>query len=190
MRTPYVVEGEFVSLDAGRMTYMPGDEIEIRCRLKQDDGTPLANADVKAIIQQDRQEQFIVDLTPDFQIPGVYRGTAAHLPSGNYSVSLSASGVPRDVTAVETRFIVAQEDTKELNDQTSDVETLRRVAELTDGRYLPENDLPMLLDQLKPLSQGRIISSEFLLWQSYAWFLPVLLCLSIEWWLRKRVGMI
>ena len=190
MRTPYVVEGEFVSLDAGRMTYLPDQEIEIRCRLKRDDGTALAEADVQAMIQRDGKNELVLGLTADPEVPGVYRGLATHLPSGNYTVTLSASGIPREATAVETRFIVAEEDSAELNEQTSNMETLRKVAELTGGRCIPENDVPSLLDLLKPLSHGRIVESETLLWQSYAWFVPVLLCLSIEWWLRKRVGLI
>ncbi len=190
MRTPYVVESEYVSLDAGRMTYAPGQAIEIRCRLKREDGTPLVDADVEAAIQRNGQNELMLRLTADSEVPGVYRGTATQLPPGDYTVSVSASGVPRDATAVETRFVVARTDSQELDDQTSDMATLRRIAELTDGKCIPENEISSLLDQLKPLSQGRIVESEILLWQSYAWFLPILLCLSMEWWIRKRVGLI
>ncbi len=190
MRTPYVVDGEFVSLDAGRMTYKPGQAVEIRCRLKREDATPLVEADVEATLQRDGQTELILSLTADSEVPGVYRGTATNLPSGSYTVSVSASGVPRDATAVETRFMVAQKDSDELNEQTSDMETLRRIAELTGGKCIPENEISSLLDELMPLSQGRIVESETLLWQSYAWFIPILVCLSIEWWIRKRVGLI
>ncbi len=190
MRTPYVVESEFVSLDAGRMTYLPDQEIEIRCRLKRNDTTPLVNANVEAIIERDGEKALMLTLSADAYVPGVYRGTASHLPSGNYTVSLSASGIPREALAVETRFVVAPDESKELNEQTSDMETLRRVAELTGGQCITENELSSLLDHLKPLSQGRIVESETILWQSYAWFIPVLVCLSVEWWLRKRVGLI
>ncbi len=190
MRTPYVVEGEFVSLDAGRMTYLPNQEIQIRGRLKRDDGSPLKKANVEAIIQRDGQRALVLSLTEDSQVPGVYRGVATNLPAGDYTVALSASGVPRDALAVETQFVVVEKESIEMNKQTVDIETLRRVAELTGGKYIPENEIPSLIDELKPLSQGRIIQTETILWQSYFWFLPIVACLSIEWWLRKRAGLI
>ncbi len=65
MRTPYVVEGDFVSLDAGAMNYAPGQEVEIRCRLKRDDGSPLANAEVKATLTRNGQAAAVVALTED-----------------------------------------------------------------------------------------------------------------------------
>lgn len=190
MRTPYVVEGEFVSLDAGRMTYSPEQEIEIRCRLKKDDLTPLKDADVEAIIRRGNETVLVINLTADKEVSGVYRGTAANLASGNYTVSLTASGVPREALAAETRFVIAEQPSIELDEQTCDLESLRRVAELTGGELIPENEIPTLIDRLKPLSQGRIVQSETLLSQSYLWFFPVIACLSIEWWIRKRVGLI
>ncbi|MDZ4849028.1 MAG: hypothetical protein SGI77_07020 [Pirellulaceae bacterium] len=190
MRAPYVVESDFVSLDAGRMTYKPNDAIEIRCRLKQDDLSPLEHANVEAIIERDGQRALSLSLEADSALPGVYRGTAANLPAGNYTVTISASGVPRQALAVSTKFVIVEPESVELNKQNSDIETLRRVAELTGGRYIPEKELPSLIEHLKPLSHGRIVQSETILWQSYYWFLPVLACLSVEWWLRKRAGLI
>ncbi len=190
MRTPYVVESEYISLDAGRMTYAIGESVEIRCRLKQENGTPLTDAEVQASIQRDGKNELMLNLIADAGVPGVYRGTASSLPPGNYTVSVSASGIPRAATAVETLFVVSPRDSKELNEQSSDLKTLRQIAELTEGKALSEDELPLLLEQLKPLSQGRIVESETLLWQSYAWFLPIVVCLSIEWWIRKRVGLI
>ncbi len=190
MRTPYVVEGEFVSLDAGRMTYLPEQEIEIRCRLKRDDGTSLRKANVEAIVERDGQRALVLNLTEDSHVLGVYRGIATKLPPGNYTVSLSASGIPRDALAVKTQFVIEEQESIEMNEQTVDTDTLRRVAELTGGKYIAENEIRSLIDELKPLSQGRIVQTETILWQSYYWFIPVVALLSIEWWLRKRAGLL
>jgi hypothetical protein len=176
MRTPYVVESEYISLDAGRMTYTSGQAVEIRCRLKRDDGTPLVDAEVQASLQRDGLNELMLNLAADSDVPGVYRGTATQLLPGSYKVSVSASGIPRDATAVETRFLVALPDSQERNEQTSDMKTLQQIAELTDGKSLSEDELPSLLDQLKPLSQGRIVESETLLWQSYICFLSWYAC--------------
>jgi hypothetical protein len=40
------------------------------------------------------------------------------------------------------------------------------------------------------LSTGQVIESDTVLWQSWWWFLPIVLLLTIEWILRKRFGML
>ncbi len=47
-----------------------------------------------------------------------------------------------------------------------------------------------LVERLSPLSQGKVVESETLLWQSDWWFGAVLLLLTAEWVLRKRAGML
>ncbi|MGB8169942.1 MAG: hypothetical protein WCF18_20735, partial [Chthoniobacteraceae bacterium] len=67
---------------------------------------------------------------------------------------------------------------------------LRQMSAATGGQYLREEDLARLPDLLAPMSQGRIVESDTVLWQSYWWFIPIVLLLTIEWIIRKRVGML
>lgn len=190
MRTPFVIENEYASLDAGQMNYLPNQEVEFRCRLRDVNGLPLKDVNVEAIVQRDGQKELILPLTEDANVPGVYRGSASQLPSGKYTVTLSAAGLSQEALAISTEFIVAESQSQEMTEIASDPGTLRRVAEVSGGQYLPESQIDTLVELLKPLSKGRIIQSEILLWQSYWWFVPVIMLLSVEWWLRKRVGLI
>ncbi len=58
------------------------------------------------------------------------------------------------------------------------------------GQYFREENIDRLADALAPLSHGRVIESETVLWQSYWWFIPLVLILGGEWFLRKRAGML
>jgi hypothetical protein len=40
------------------------------------------------------------------------------------------------------------------------------------------------------MSQGRVVESDTALWHSYGWFSAVVLLLTVEWFLRKREGML
>ena len=40
------------------------------------------------------------------------------------------------------------------------------------------------------MSEGRVIESDTVLWQSYWWFLPIVALLTIEWIIRKRAGLL
>jgi hypothetical protein len=64
------------------------------------------------------------------------------------------------------------------------------MASATGGEYLREENISRLTDLLAPMSQGRVIESDTILWQSYWWFALVVLLLTAEWILRKRAGML
>ncbi|NND96761.1 MAG: hypothetical protein HKN47_05460, partial [Pirellulaceae bacterium] len=58
------------------------------------------------------------------------------------------------------------------------------------GTYVHESAASQLLEQIKPLSSGTVVESDILLWQSYYWFWAVMALLAVEWWLRKRSGLV
>jgi hypothetical protein len=58
------------------------------------------------------------------------------------------------------------------------------------GQYLREEDISHLADLLAPLSEGRVVESDTVLWQSWWWFLPIVALLTIEWIIRKRTGLL
>jgi hypothetical protein len=64
------------------------------------------------------------------------------------------------------------------------------MAAISGGEYLREENINRLADLLAPLSEGRVVESDTVLWQSYWWFLPIIVLLTIEWIVRKRVGML
>ncbi|MBT7923203.1 MAG: hypothetical protein HN627_03005, partial [Opitutae bacterium] len=64
------------------------------------------------------------------------------------------------------------------------------VAKLSGGSYLREEQMGRLNDLLKPISSGRLVKKEIALWQSYWWFVPIILLLGLELFLRKRAGML
>ena len=67
---------------------------------------------------------------------------------------------------------------------------MRQMSALTGGEYLREENIDRLVELLAPMSQGRVVESDTVLWQSYWWFVPIVLLLTIEWIIRKRVGML
>ena len=132
----------------------------------------------------------VVPLNPDASIAGVYSGQLNAPPSGNYRVSIVAAGLTSSALAIHSEFAVVDRDSGEMDQLNCDEALLVKVAEMTGGEYLSEERGNELIDLLRPLSRGKIIESDTLIWQSYWWFVPIILLLSIEWWLRKRVGLI
>ncbi len=131
-----------------------------------------------------------VNLIPDATVPGVYRSLADPLPSGDYEVSIRASGYNESVLKSRGQFTVLPVDSGEMSETAVNETLLNQMAEESGGKYLREEDLAELPVMLETLSHGRVVESETLLWQSYWWLGAIVLLLSIEWILRKRAGLL
>lgn len=232
MRLPMAVQGQFVSVDAGKLVYRPEETVVIRTRLRNAQGEPARNLAVEAIVTSfdgapndeapsdgasentaaeasaesgnassgisqsasgNPSEPHVVAVVPlvaDSAIAGVYSGQLRAPVGGNYRVSIVAPGLTSEALAVHTEFSVVEPDSGEMDQLSCDESLLRKLAEVTGGQYLSEQQGDELASLLQPLSRGKIIESDTLIWQSYWWFVPIVLLLSVEWWLRKRVGLI
>ncbi len=190
MPRPYTVSDDYVSLDTGPPAYASGDEVDIRARLRGTDGRPATEATVDALLWQDGRIVSTVSLTPDGDGSGVYRGRTGRLAQGNYEVSVRASGFSQDVLRARTTFIVQPPESDELELTACNDELLEEMAGSSGGKFLREEEFSRLAELLRPLSSGRVIESDTLLWQSYWWFAAIVLLLSIEWFLRKRAGVL
>jgi hypothetical protein len=187
---PFAVRDKFVSLDAGAVTYRPGDSADLRVRLRDGSSKPVANATVDAVLYRDGARAATIRLSPDDNAGGLFHGRTSALEPGNYEVAVESAAIPSSELKARTEFKVEARETGELVQLSLNEELLRQMSTASNGQYLREEDLPRLPDLLAPMSQGRIVESDTILWQSYWWFCPIVLLLTIEWIIRKRVGML
>lgn len=190
MEPPYAVRDEFVSLDAGGPTYGEGDAAALRVRLRDREGKPLLDAHAEALLYRDGERLASVALEPDANRGGVYRGRTAALESGEYEVGVSVEGFSELEMKARATFVVESREARELGVLTCNEELLEAMAAASGGRYLREEDAPRLESLLRPISEGRVVVSEMRLSQSYWWLAPILLLLTLEWLLRKRMGLL
>ncbi len=187
---PFAVRDKFVSLDAGAVTYRPGDSADLRVRLRDGENKPVTNATVDAVLFRDGTRVATIRLTPDDNAGGLFRGKTSALEPGNYELSVESIAIPSNELKARTEFKVEPRETGELTQLSLNEDLLRQMSAASGGQYLREEDLGRLPDLLAPMSQGRIVESDTVLWQSYWWFIPIVLLLTIEWIIRKRVGML
>ena len=64
------------------------------------------------------------------------------------------------------------------------------MAELSGGSFFREENFRELREALRPISSGRVIITEIILWQSFGWLIFVVSILALEMFLRKRAGML
>ena len=187
---PFAVRDKFVSLDAGAVTYRPGESADLRVRLRDGENKPVTNATVDTVLFRDGTRVATIRLTPDDNAGGLFRGKTAALEPGDYEVSVESIAIQANELKARTQFKVEARETGELTQLSLNEELLRQMSAASGGQYLREEDLGRLPELLAPMSQGRIVESDTVLWQSYWWFVPIVLLLTVEWIIRKRVGML
>lgn len=190
MEAPYPVQDKFVSLDSGPLNYRPGETAEIRARLRDQQGRLLLKADAEAQLFRDGQKVAGIALVPDENQGGTYRGRTPPLTEGGYEIRVRVDGLPESEMKARTEFTVAPAGGGEMARLNCDEELLKQIAADSGGQYFREEEAGALVEKLKPLSQGRVVESETALWQSWWWFAPAVLLLTVEWFLRKRAGML
>jgi hypothetical protein len=185
---PFAARDKFVQLDAGQLTYQPGEQADIRARLRDANGRPVSDVSVNAVLFRDGQKVATITLSPDEG--GLYRGRTTALESGSYELAVDTAAVPSDQLKARTQFAVTARQNAERTLLSLNEDLLRQVSLAGGGEYLREEQCDALIDRLAPLSTGQVIESDTVLWQSWWWFLPIVLLLTIEWMLRKRFGML
>jgi hypothetical protein len=87
-------------------------------------------------------------------------------------------------------FRILEPPNSELQNVTRNDSLLTQIASLSGGKYVHENQIDELWEAMKLRHNSKLVESDQLLWQSYWWFIPVVLIIAVEWWLRKKAGLI
>jgi hypothetical protein len=193
MEQPFAVRDDFVSIDPGSSSYRPGESAEMRIRVRNREGKPLQDQDalVEALVWRGDKVIATVPMKLEPQSGGLFLGETPALLSGRHEVTVRVDGVfqPEELLS-RAEFLVEEPDSPELQNLTCNEEMLRKMSEFSGGTYLREEQIDRLNALLRPVSSGRLVKNEIALWQSYWWFVPIILLLGLELFLRKRAGML
>jgi hypothetical protein len=195
---PAVAEPSFaagdalLSLDTDRFKYPAEGIAEVRVRLHEELLAQGPSRQWRAALWRNGERVATVALSADAARPDLLRGRTAQLEPGAYRVGVEpVTGVTGDrELPLRVSFEVGSQVLGELAELALNEELLKRIAEESGGKYLREEFSAQLREMVSALETGRVVETETALWQSYWWFSAVLLLLSMEWILRKRLGLV
>lgn len=187
---PFQAEDKRMALGTDRLRYASGESSEIRVRLRNSQGGIVKDAQPRAFLLHEGKEIATLLLDPDAVHLGVYRALTPPLKPGSYEIAVSESpSAPRSDLHLSLR--VADSGNAEWATLTMNRPMLETMATNSGGRFLREEqaaaELPNLL---QTLDQKQTITRETLLWSSWWWFGLVMLLLTAEWLLRKRLRLV
>jgi hypothetical protein len=125
--------------------------------------------------------------------PGLYEGSININETGDYSFSAEAITDSRILGKDNGSFNIGGIDVEMIN-PVMNYPLLNLLANETGGEYYFPDDYSQLLNRLKELkinsSKEKVVTSEINLW-SNTWMLMIaILLFSLEWFIRKRNGML
>ena len=189
MEPPFAVQDRYIALDSGPHSYEVGETAIIKVRIIDEKLAAQPNLKVEAVIMREGRVFGVVPLENDPESL-TFRGETAPLEPGDYEVRVRIAGVPEGVIKASTAFTVSSNPFGELGRLSCDELLLRQIAKESGGQYYREEDMTRLIDVLGPASDRREIIRETQLWQSYWWFVPIMLLLAAEWILRRVKGLV
>jgi uncharacterized membrane protein len=177
----------WIKLD--RRRFDPAERVEFTAGANAEGLEPIKDADYGVeLTLPDGSRKPLQPTRKDDQIQGAFTLAQA---SGDYAIEVRASAKGQPIGTAKARFLVSQRDL-ELDDASADADLMQDLAARTGGELLPSEQLPDLIGRLLAQSKSLDVLQETKqrLWDTWPFFLIVVAALSLEWYLRKRWGLV
>jgi len=181
-------ENKRIQLETGRRSFRTGERVQIYANVLNEAYEPVNLAQYTVYVErpEGRAETAEVKLEPVKDVPGLYQGFFTPEAEGLHVLRTAPSD--RDYSnTVELQ--VATTPLEQLEPAMQE-DALRKLAEISGGRFFAIADLPQLPDELTQDVQTTIVRREKELWDLPAIFVLLLLCGATEWFFRRRYDLI
>ncbi|HOX39989.1 MAG TPA: glutamine amidotransferase [Candidatus Brocadiia bacterium] len=168
--------------------YSAGDMIEISAECLDKDYLPTARAEVRGSVKLPGEESRELVFRPDSSNPWRYRSQFRASAQGRYELRAAAS-LEGEELAEDLLVLFCDDSDAELRSPEPNHDLLKRIAGETGGRIVAESEISGVVGELaeKSLRRREVASARF--WTRSVFLILTLGALSLEWFLRRRVGL-
>jgi len=172
----------------------PGEKTVIKLRVLKDDFTPTREASIQLRVFGPEGEPIVIPIAADNE-EGEYAGEFTPTREGTYRVEAEASLGGKVLGRDKTSFTAAYS-YGEADDGLPRLDLLKQIAETSKGEYIPIDDwndkaLERIAARLESIAPSEIIEQrQIKLWSNVWPFAIMLGLLSVEWWMRRKWGLI
>ncbi len=175
-----------VRLTTNKEIYRGGEQIELQAQVYREDYFPLEGAQVQVqLTGPDWQQDVILQDAGS----GLYRARLQVLAGGEYQFHGAAELAGQKLGEDSGKFSVEPFSLEFLQTRVNE-SLLREIAAASGGAYLPPDSLEKAVARLPLEAVVKHESRDYAFWGKWPVLFVLLLALTIEWFLRKREGML
>ncbi len=183
-------EQKLVKVKSTKKNFSQGERIEFSGEIFDESLNPISDAGIKISVSS-AKNKYETDM--ENVGPGLYEGSIVINETGDFSFSAEATTNSRILGKDNGSFNIGEIDIEMIN-PVMNYQFLSLLAKNTGGEFFFPDDYSTLLNKLKELkinsSKEKVVTSEITLW-SDTWMLVIaVLLFSLEWFIRKRNGML
>src|SRR5918996_288186 len=175
-------------------TAQPGEKIAIKLKVLKDDFTPTRQASVQLRVFGPEGEPTLISAVASGE-DGEFTGEYTPVKEGAYRVEAEATAAGKLLGRDRAGFSVAFS-YGETDDGKPRLDLLKQIADSSKGEYFAINDwdqkaVEKIAAKLESVAPSEIVEQrQTRLWSTLWPFAIVLTLLSIEWWMRRKWGLI
>jgi len=175
---------DLVNFSTDKKIYMGGERITLKAKIFDQNYQKIQDASVMAIVRGEASpDSEVVNLGLDDL--GNYNAVLRALPPGKYSFEGKVFRDSKEIGSKAGEFLV-EEFSMEDSDLKTNFDLLKRIADLSGGRYYEKGEIENLANDLDLAEKEEQKTREIQLWNHPLLLAVFVLCLSIEWAIRKR----
>lgn len=187
--TPQETPGgnRFAQVSTDRAEYPLGDRITVHARLLDPFYRPIKARRVAATLRGETGGATPVSLEAMPGSPGLFTADILADRVGRFTLSVVSPGSPDQAATVNflVQSITLEEQQPEMNEA-----LLKRIAEAGGGRYYRPDELRRWIDSLPANDQTIRSEAEIELWDAPLFLLLFVVPITLEWFIRKKTGML
>ena len=169
--------------------FAPLQRVEFTAGANSPTGEPIDDAEYKAeVVLPDGGRRPLSMVRESDRMVGSMRDARS---AGDYAIEVTATHRGQPLGSARARFLVFRQDL-ELDNASADAATLQSIAKITGGESMAPEQLPKLLGRLAEDTEDLVVRQETkkTFWDTWMFFLSVVGLLGLEWYLRKRWGLV
>lgn len=179
-----------VEIKTTKKIFNQGEQIEFTAQVYDETFNPLDGAEVKVKIKKDKIEDEIALTSSGF---GVYEGIYQNNITGDYDFNGEAFIEQKSLGKDAGKFNISETDIEKIVTK-MDKNLLTTLANSTNGKYYNLSDYKQIFNEINDKKYGKVLKKSYIqkedLWSNEILLLLIVLLFSLEWFFRKRSGML
>lgn len=177
-------------VETSKKIFSRGEQIEFEGKVFDELFNPMQN--VKISVEISNQESDKKSLTMEPTSEGSYTGTIDLLEKGDYNYTAEIrNSENKFLKRISGKFSVSELEIEKLENKMNKL-YLEKIAVGSNGEFATEENWKSLVNNfINKYNAYQTVynSSEYKLWNNYYFLISIILLFSIEWFIRKRIGM-